>query len=52
MKKTYSAPEVKVERFDVEDIITVSGVIGQLEAGSAVTSTGAVTEVFVDTKTW
>ncbi len=49
MKKTYSAPEVKVERFDVEDIITVSGTIEQF-ADINDSVTGATYEVTVGTK--
>ncbi len=29
MKKTYEKPELKTERFDVEDVITASGGLGQ-----------------------
>ncbi len=50
MKKIYSAPEIKVERFDVEDIVTVS--VG-LVVG-AVTGTGeggsGVYEIMIETQ--
>ena len=41
MKKTYEKPELQVEQFDVEDIITVSG-------GDLLQTVGGVNEMMTD----